>query len=73
MINKLTWAQARRVTERGRYMFEFGWLTITAEDLYVWKNHPYAIFTLVKAMSSPGSEADEFRLGTFELEPGNRC
>ena len=37
-VNKVTWQQVGRVTEPGRYMFKFGWLTITAEDLAVWSN-----------------------------------
>jgi hypothetical protein len=36
-VNKITWAQVGRVTEPGRYMFKFGWLTIIAEDLAVWE------------------------------------
>jgi hypothetical protein len=36
-VNKIIWAQAGRVTEPGRYMFKFGWLTVTPEDLAVWK------------------------------------
>jgi len=45
-VNKLTWAQVGLVTEPGRYMFKFGWLTVTAEDLAVWKQFPSAAFTL---------------------------
>ena len=33
MVNKVTWQKAGRVTEPGRYMFRYGWLTVTAEDL----------------------------------------
>jgi hypothetical protein len=65
-VTKLTWAQVGRVTEPGRYMFKFGWLTITAEDLWVWENHPTAAFTLIRTQGGP-IEIDEFRLGTFEL------
>jgi len=65
-INKLTWAQVGRVTEPGRYMFKFGWLTITAEDLWVWENYMTAAFTLILILSGP-FETDEFRLETFEL------
>ena len=65
-IDKLTWAQVGRVTDPGRYMFKFGWLTITAEDLWVWENHPTAAFTLVR-IGGPIKNGDEFRLGTFEL------
>jgi hypothetical protein len=66
LVNKITWAQVGRVTEPGRYMFRFGWLTLTAEDLWVWENHPTAAFTLIRTLGGP-IETDEFRLGTFEL------
>jgi hypothetical protein len=41
-----TCAQIGRLAEPGRYMFTFGWLTITAEDLAVWEKFPNAAFTL---------------------------
>jgi hypothetical protein len=71
-VNKLTWAQVGRVTEPGRYMFKFGWLTITADDLAIWKQYPSAAFTLLRTMTmaQPMDEAEaeeEFRLGTLEL------
>lgn len=69
MVNKITWQKAGRVTEPGRYMFTFGWLTIAAEDLGVWEQYPDAVFTLVKM--SAATETEEFRLGTFELLPEN--
>jgi hypothetical protein len=47
-VNKITWAQVGRVAEPGRYIFKFGWLTITAEDLALWGQHPNAVFTLQK-------------------------
>jgi len=65
-IPKVTWAQVGRVSEPGRYLFRFGWLTITAEDLWVWGNYPTAVFALIRA-GSEQPDADEFRLGTFEL------
>jgi hypothetical protein len=46
-------------------MFRFGWLTISAEDLAVWEQHPNAAFTLVRTTTT--DIGDEFRLGTFEL------
>ena len=64
-VNKITWAQVGRVTEPGRYMFRFGRLTISAEDLAVWEQHPNAEFTLVRTTTT--DIGDEFRLGTFEL------
>lgn len=65
MIDKVTWQQAGRVTEPGRYMFRFGWLTVTAEDLAVWEQLPNAAFSLVRTTAT--GAGDEFRLGAFEL------
>jgi hypothetical protein len=75
VVNKISWQKAGGVTEPGRYMFTFGWLTVTAEDLAVWRQYPQAIFTLVKlpapTNADPNTEAsevaEEFHLGAFEL------
>jgi hypothetical protein len=64
-VNKVTWSQVGLVTEPGRYMYTFGWLTITAEDIAVWEQFPTAAFTLVNRISD--GPADEYRLGAFEL------
>jgi hypothetical protein len=70
-VNKITWAQVGLVAEPGRYIFKFGWLTITEDDLVVWKQYPNAAFTLVRTaatIAEAGEEvAEEYRLGTFEL------
>jgi len=69
VVNKVTWQQVGHVTEPGRYMFRFGWLTITAEDLAVWKQFPDASFALVKtAAATATNETEEFHLGAFELQ-----
>jgi hypothetical protein len=78
MVNKITWQRAGGVTEPGRYMFTFGWLTVTPEDLAVWNQFPHAAFTLVELpphADEASEDADiqgevrgeEFHLGTFEL------
>jgi hypothetical protein len=68
VVNKITWQKVGRVAEPGRYMFTFGWLTITAEDLAVWEQFPSATFTLVKTAASTAADAaEEFRLGAFDL------
>jgi hypothetical protein len=79
MVNKITWQRAGGVTEPGRYMFTFGWLTVTREDLAVWNQFPNAAFTLVELPSPHHDESgedgqvegevhgEEFHLGTFEL------
>jgi hypothetical protein len=66
-VNKVTWAQVGRVTEPGRYMFRFGWLTVTAEDLAIWEQFPNAAFSLVRTTAAMDVVGEEFRLGTFEL------
>ena len=66
VVNKVTWQKAGRVTEPGRYMFRYGWLTVTAEDLAVWQKFPEAAFTLVSLPSSADAP-DEFHLGAFEI------
>lgn len=72
MVNKITWQKAGQVTVPGRYMFTFGWLTVTAEDLAVWKQFPNAAFTLVRTLKPTDPEVeeepgDEYHLGAFEL------
>jgi hypothetical protein len=69
VVNKVTWQRAGRVTEPGRYMFRYGWLTVTAEDLAIWQQFPEASFTLVNLPSSPDAP-EEFHLGAFEI-PAN--
>jgi hypothetical protein len=66
VVNKITWQKAGRVTEPGRYMFTFGWLTVTAEDLAVWEQFPNAAFTLVQTATATDA-GEEFRLGAFDL------
>jgi hypothetical protein len=74
-INKITWAQVGLVTEPGRYMFKFGWLVITTDDLAIWNQFPTAAFTLYSAATTtqPGGETEEvLRLGTFELPTNSK-
>jgi hypothetical protein len=74
-VSKVTWQKVGHVTEPGRYMFRFGWLTIVPDDLAIWAQFPDASFTLVHTSAPPlAAEADnpvvgteEFHLGAFEL------
>jgi len=77
-VNKVTWQQVGHVTEPGRYMFRFGWLTVAPDDIAIWTQHPDASFTLVQTSApsnadetetadAPTTAADEFHLGAFEL------
>jgi hypothetical protein len=69
VVNKISWQKAGGVTEPGRYMFTFGFLTVTESDLAIWKQFPEAMFTLVELPVNPESEtpSSEFHLGAFEL------
>jgi len=74
MVNKITWQRAGGITEAGRYMYTFGWLTVTPDDLAIWKQFPEASFTLVESPAhheetddGKAVHAEEFHLGTFEL------
>jgi hypothetical protein len=55
-VNKVSWQQVGHVTEPGRYMFRFGWLTIAAEDLAVWQQFPDASFALVKTTAASATD-----------------
>src|SRR5216684_7951176 len=57
-VNKITWQKAGRVTEPGRYMFKFGWLTVTADDLAIWEKYPNAAFTLYSTAKAPEPAAE---------------
>jgi hypothetical protein len=71
-VNKITWERVGRVTEPGRYMYTFGWLTITAGDLQIWQQYPDAAFTLLAQAPSADSVSDEFHLGAFDISPDAR-
>jgi hypothetical protein len=71
-VNKITWERVGRVTEPGRYMYTFGWLTITAGDLQIWQQYPDAAFTLLAQTPSADSVGDEFHLGAFDISPDGR-
>ncbi|WFU21354.1 hypothetical protein QA649_24945 [Bradyrhizobium sp. CB1717] len=69
-VNKITWDRVGRVTEPGRYMYTFGWLTITADDLEIWKQYPDAAFTLLGHPAEADSfVGEEFHLGAFDIAP----
>ena len=62
---KVTWAQVGKVTEPGRYMFRFGFVIVTAEDLAIWQKFPEASFTLIPTFSAGPQE--EYKLGAFDV------
>jgi hypothetical protein len=68
-VNKITWERVGRVTEPGRYMYKFGWLTITAGDLDIWQHYPRAEFTLLAHRTSDDPFGEEFHLGAFDISP----
>ena len=68
-VDKITWDRVGRVTEPGRYMYTFGWLTITAGDLDIWRQYPQAAFRVLAHYSEPEAVGEEFHLGAFDITP----
>jgi hypothetical protein len=70
-VDKVTWDRVGRVTEPGRYIYTFGWLTITAGDIAIWKQYPDASFTLLAQHRALPDFAvgNEFHLGAFDIAP----
>ncbi|WGD48727.1 hypothetical protein QA641_24090 [Bradyrhizobium sp. CB1650] len=69
-VDKVTWDRVGRVTEPGRYMYTFGWLTITADDIAIWKQYPDAAFALLAQHPLPEQAiGQEFHLGAFDIAP----
>ncbi|SHN83940.1 hypothetical protein [Bradyrhizobium erythrophlei] len=64
-VNKVTWKKVGEVKEPGRYMYTFGWVTITPADLAIWELFPNAAFTLVQQVGAN----NEYSLGSFDLQP----
>ena len=64
-VNKVTWKKVGEVKEPGRYMYTFGWVTITAADLAIWELFPGATFALVQRVGA----TNEFTLGSFDPQP----
>ena len=64
-VNKVTWKKVGEVKEPGRYMYAFGWVTITPADLAIWELFPSAAFTLVPQIDA----TNEYRLGSFDPQP----
>ena len=67
-MNKINWTQVGKVAEPGRYMFRFGYVIVTAEDLAIWQKYPEASFTLIPMFSAGPQE--EYKLGAFDLTGG---
>ena len=64
-MRKVSWAQVGKVTEPGRYMFRFGFVIVTADDLAIWQKFPEASFTLIPLFSAGAQE--EYKLGAFDV------
>ena len=67
-MQKVNWAQVGKVTEPGRYMFRFGFVIVTADDLTIWRQYPDAAFTLIPMFSAGPQE--EYKLGAFDVSGG---
>lgn len=63
-VARINWSDVGKVEAPGRYMFKFGWVTITEDDLTIWSQFLDATFALYEVS---GDESNEFRLGTAHL------
>jgi hypothetical protein len=66
-MRKVNWGQVGKVTEPGRYMFRFGFVIVTKDDLAIWQQYPEAAFTLVELPDIAEDGREQFHLGAFEL------
>lgn len=64
-VNRVSWKHLGLVQEPGRYMFRFGWVTVTVDDLQVLSLFPEATFALYEVAGVENS--DEYRLGSVDL------
>ena len=64
-MRKVNWAQVGKVTEPGRYMFRFGFVIVTADDVAIWEKYAEVVFTLLPMFSSGPQE--EYKLGAFDV------
>jgi hypothetical protein len=64
-VPRVSWAAVGHVQTPGRYIFKFGWVTVSEDDLTVWRKYPEATFALYESLTLGG----EFRLGSFDPEP----
>ena len=64
-VPRISWANVGKVESAGRYMFKFGWVTITAEDIAIWSEYPEATFALYEVQGT--EENNEYRLGSVLL------
>lgn len=55
-VPRIGWDSLGRVEKPGTYMFQFGWVTVTDEDLRIWAQFPEATSALYEA---PGAERAE--------------
>jgi hypothetical protein len=67
---KVAWADVNNIQEAGRYAFRDGYITVLEIELAVWRNHPSALFDLLR--KHPIQNQVEYVLGNPELENPNR-
>ena len=61
-VARVSWSNVGKVQKPGTYMFRFGWVTITDEDLAIWAQFPEATFALYEVTGAEG-----YRLGSVDL------
>ena len=64
---KIGWSDLNNVQEAGQYPFRDGVITVLELEIAIWREHPKALFTLMR--KNPIRQGVEYVLGTSEF-PG---
>jgi hypothetical protein len=66
---KIGWSDLNYVQEAGQYPFRDGVITVLEQEIAIWRNHPKALFALMR--KNPVRQSVEYVLGSPELPSEN--
>jgi hypothetical protein len=69
MSLKVGWLDLNHVQEAGQYTFRDGMITVLELEIAVWRQHPKAVFALLR--KNPVRQSVEYVLGTPEFPSEN--
>jgi hypothetical protein len=62
---KIGWSDLNNVQEAGQYPFRDGVITVLELEIAIWRNHPMALFALMR--KNPIRQSVEYVLGSPEF------
>jgi hypothetical protein len=66
---KIGWSDLNYVQEAGQHPFRDGVITVLELEIAIWRNHPKALFALMR--KNPVRQSVEYVLGSPELPSEN--